>query len=256
MRKLVLYLFFSFLFLFFALPVQAQNTASISITECAPDSQGNSKPVLKASWNLTEGVSSPNQCNIYVRTPYGDIPIDTRCEGSYKSDTPGYVSSRSNQSVPIVDGGRYDLYASTGTFKPGGGYIEEIRVTESVPQYCSRIPSNRTPTSPTSGGISNIEQVFGKIIPPSFVQNIGTGEQGISRIITTIINIIYTIAAIAFIFMIIWSAWQWITSGGEKDKVAAARQRFTYAIIGVVILALAGLIITILGEITGFKFFS
>lgn len=268
MKKIIYLLIFPLFIilysLFFIQPVQAANTATLTQT-CGTGSDGKSKPVLNAEWNLDQGVNTNLQCNIYIRGSFGDARISTRCSGSYSS-RPGEITEVHEDGTPInparslTDGGDYLLIASTGTCKNGfntatqscnpGGYIEVVAELASGPQYCQR------DLNQGSSGVSNVETVFGKITPPQFIQNIGSGERGISRILTTVLNLIYAIAAIAFVFMIIWSAWQWITSGGEKDKVAAARQRLTYAIIGIVILALAGVIISVIGEITGFTFFS
>lgn len=252
MKKILSILFLISFFLFVS-PVQAANTATLTQT-CGTGTDGKSKPVLNAEWNLDEGVSSDNQCNIYIRTNTGNIQISTKCSLGRYSSAPGSIEGIPGvrTSVPLTDGGDYSLTASTGTERPGGGYIEVTVPLSSAPQYCER----SQPGGNTGGGISNVESVFGKITPPQFIQNIGSGEKGISKIITTILNIIYTVSAIVFVFMVVWSAWQWITSGGEKDKVAAARQRLTYAIIGIVILAVSALVITIIGQIVGFRFFS
>ena len=55
--------------------------------------------------------------------------------------------------------------------------------------------------------------------------------------------------------MVVISALQWIVSGGDKEAVAKARSRLTYAIIGIVLLALSFLILRVIGQITGFSFF-
>lgn len=100
-----------------------------------------------------------------------------------------------------------------------------------------------------------LDQALGKINPPIQVRNLGPGATGISNVLNNAIQIIYVIAGIIFIFMVVFSALQWIMSGGDKEKVGAARARLTYAIIGIVVLALAFVLIKIVGQITGFTFF-
>jgi hypothetical protein len=73
----------------------------------------------------------------------------------------------------------------------------------------------------------------------------------ISAIISNAIAILFTVAAIAFVFMIIWGAFQWIISGGDKEALGKARGRLTNALIGIVILALAFVIIQTVGQIIG-----
>lgn len=103
---------------------------------------------------------------------------------------------------------------------------------------------------------SSIESVFGQIIPPSPVQALGPGSVGISNVLNKIIQLIYVVASIAFVIMVIVSAFQWIISGGDKEAVAGARKRLTWAIIGITVLALAFVLIKIVGQITGFELFA
>lgn len=92
---------------------------------------------------------------------------------------------------------------------------------------------------PKSAGIQVLNQTTGELI---------------TKIIRNSIVIIYSIAAVAFVIMILWGATEWIFSGGDKEKLAHARKRITTAIVGIVILSLAFLIINIVGQITGVKF--
>ena len=101
--------------------------------------------------------------------------------------------------------------------------------------------------------------VFGTIKAPSeilpLIQKGGEGAGGISLVLNNLITLIYIFAGVIFIFMILWGAFQWLTSGGEKEAVAAARGRITNAIIGIILFAVAFAIIQIIGTFTGFKFF-
>jgi hypothetical protein len=64
-----------------------------------------------------------------------------------------------------------------------------------------------------------------------------------SPLIQGIIKIAFIVAVVlAFIFLL-WGGIQWILSGGDKSKYEEARNRITAAIIGLVIVALAWLII-------------
>lgn len=105
-----------------------------------------------------------------------------------------------------------------------------------------------TPLTPTG-------QVFGKINPPAAIENLGIGSFGISNFLNNLIILIYTIAGIIFVFMILWSAMQWMMSGGDKEAIEGARSRLTYAIIGIVLFAIAFAIMMLVGRFTGFQFF-
>lgn len=98
--------------------------------------------------------------------------------------------------------------------------------------------------------------VLGKIVPPSQIQNLGFGAEGISNILNRGIELLFIVAGIIFVFMIVISAVQWIVSGGDKEGIGKARGRLTAAIVGIVLLSLAFVIIRVVGQITGFEFFA
>jgi hypothetical protein len=102
-----------------------------------------------------------------------------------------------------------------------------------------------------------VDQVFGTLTPPASIRVLTEqgGSGGLSLFLTWFIEIIYIFAAIIFLFMVIFSAVQWITSGGDKEAVSKARSRLTYAIIGITLLALSFFIARIVGQVTGFNFF-
>lgn len=79
----------------------------------------------------------------------------------------------------------------------------------------------------------------------------GDRQNLIGNIIKNIITLFYTIGAIGFIVMFLWGAVDWIISGGDKEKVSAARRRITTAIIGVVLLSLTFVIMVVLGQVLG-----
>ncbi len=99
----------------------------------------------------------------------------------------------------------------------------------------------------------SFDEVIGKITPPVPIRNIGEGGAGINKFLSNILNIIYVFGSIIFLFMIVVSAVQWIISGGDKEAVQKARSRITSAIIGLILLALARFIATLVGSITGFN---
>lgn len=100
-----------------------------------------------------------------------------------------------------------------------------------------------------------VEDIFGKIPAPSPVAALGEGGVGIGRFLSNLIELIFTAAGIVFIFMLLWGAFQWLISGGEKEKLAQAQQRIIHAIIGLVLIAISFAIISIIGTFTGFKLF-
>jgi hypothetical protein len=81
--------------------------------------------------------------------------------------------------------------------------------------------------------------------------NMGVNPNGITvgNIIGNALMIAMIVAAVIVLFYIVIGAFQWITSGGEKEKVGKARGTIIHAIIGLAILALAGVIIVVVGQI-------
>ncbi len=81
---------------------------------------------------------------------------------------------------------------------------------------------------------------FGKLDVPKEIPTGGikTG----SKIIATGIGVAFVIAIIVCLFFIIWGAVNWITSGGDKQKLASARNRIMYAIIGLLLVLFSVLI--------------
>lgn len=101
--------------------------------------------------------------------------------------------------------------------------------------------------------------VFGKIQAPDPLKNfIGTdptGAGGISRFLSNFVVLFYGVAGIVLIFMLLWGAWDWMTSEGDKEKLDSARKKIINAIVGIILFAVAFAIIQVLGQFTGFKFF-
>lgn len=58
-----------------------------------------------------------------------------------------------------------------------------------------------------------------------------------NTMIKNIITLVFVVAAVITFAYLIYGAISWITSGGDKSKVEAARNRITSAVIGLLILA-------------------
>lgn len=65
------------------------------------------------------------------------------------------------------------------------------------------------------------------------------GTERIQRIITTIVNIFSVIVGIVAVIMIIWGGFKYITSGGDSGNITSAKNTIIYAVIGLVVVALA-----------------
>lgn len=88
------------------------------------------------------------------------------------------------------------------------------------------------------------------------VLNQNPANQGLSffqRFIPNALTMGLIIGSVIFVWMLVWGAIDWISSGGDKAKLESARNKVTNAIIGVVVLfalyAVANLVSTFFGNI-------
>ena len=101
----------------------------------------------------------------------------------------------------------------------------------------------------------NADSIIGTIKPPPQIPNPGTGASGINTFIQRVIQLLYMVGAIAFIFMLLWGALSMILNAGDKEAVGNARKRIVTAIIGITLLALAFPIMRILEAVLGIRIF-
>ena len=97
-----------------------------------------------------------------------------------------------------------------------------------------------------------VPSVFGTINPPAqlkpFIDKGGAGAGGISLFLNNLISLIYILASIIFVFMIVWGALEWLTSGGDKEKVSKAQQKLTNAVVGMLVVVIS---LTVFSVVTG-----
>lgn len=84
-------------------------------------------------------------------------------------------------------------------------------------------------------------------------QNINEGaSENVNELVTLIINIFSWVVGVVAVIMIIYGGFQYITAAGDTGKVGNAKNTILYALIGLVIVALAQVIVRfVLGNITG-----
>lgn len=83
---------------------------------------------------------------------------------------------------------------------------------------------------------ANVDAPTGRIISPN---------TPIGAIISFAVAFIIVIAFLAALIFIVIGAFQWITSGGDKQKVADARNHIIAAIIGLIVIALSFIIVNV-----------
>lgn len=99
-------------------------------------------------------------------------------------------------------------------------------------------------TLPGSNGQPGVQ-----VKPPASIPQGGSARLGDA--ISGGINLMIIFAVILCLISIVWAGIQWASSSGDKAKVASARARITWSIIGLIIVLLAFLIVNILGYFFG-----
>jgi hypothetical protein len=74
-------------------------------------------------------------------------------------------------------------------------------------------------------------------------QDCDNGAADVGGVLATIVNIISFIAGAIAVIMIVLAGFKFITSGGDANRVASAKNSLIYALIGIVVVALAQAII-------------
>ena len=70
-----------------------------------------------------------------------------------------------------------------------------------------------------------------------------SAEGSLNRVVGTAINVLSVAVGIVAVIMIIIAGFKYITAGGESANISSAKSTITYAIIGLVIVALAQIIV-------------
>lgn len=82
-----------------------------------------------------------------------------------------------------------------------------------------------------------IVTIFGGITPPD-AMNVGGSDPvaGFGKIIGFGITVFITVAGIFLLIYLLWGAFDWITSAGEKEKITKAQNKITNALVGMILI--------------------
>ena len=97
--------------------------------------------------------------------------------------------------------------------------------------------------------------IFNPLVPETCEP--GATSQGaniLALFLAKLMTIILIIGGIALLFMILWAALEWITAGGDAEKVKAAQKRLMTGIIGFTLIAVATIILDFVGGFLGIEF--
>lgn len=98
-----------------------------------------------------------------------------------------------------------------------------------------------------------IDDLFGGISPPP-AMNVGGNDpvQGFGKLIGFGIQMFILVAGLFLLLYLLWGAFDWIASGGEKEKIAKAQSKITNAVIGIVLVFVVLVVFNLLaGNILG-----
>lgn len=79
----------------------------------------------------------------------------------------------------------------------------------------------------------------------------GNSDGGFGIWFSNIMTVAMTIGAILVFGFLVWGAIEWITSGGDKSKVEAARNKISNAVIGLIVLAATTALFVVVEEFLG-----
>ena len=79
----------------------------------------------------------------------------------------------------------------------------------------------------------------------------GSAENKVNTLVEDVINIFSWIVGVVSVIMVIFGGFRYITSGGDAGKVTSAKNTIVYALVGLVVAALAQvLVLFVLGKVT------
>lgn len=78
------------------------------------------------------------------------------------------------------------------------------------------------------------------------------GFKTLGNFISNFLTLAMAVAILVVLIMLIWGAFEWITSGGDKEAVGKARGRIINALIGLAVLAVAFALARVAGQFLGF----
>lgn len=95
-----------------------------------------------------------------------------------------------------------------------------------------------------------------RLDPPTLTHIPDKGIGALYEVIQWISFMFMVLAVVTALFLFIWAGIQWVTSGGDKEKVASAQKKIVYGVIGLVIVLGSFMILNIIGFFFDVDFFT
>lgn len=77
------------------------------------------------------------------------------------------------------------------------------------------------------------------------------GLKELEEVFSKVVSVVVGLGFIALLVMLIWAGIKYLTSGGEPKTIQAAHLTVTWALLGILFLAIAWLILQLIGVFTG-----
>lgn len=96
-----------------------------------------------------------------------------------------------------------------------------------------------------------LAQITNPVLPSKIS---GADVSGVGLLVSNLIGLLFIIAFLLAFFFLIIGGIQWVTSGGDKAGMEAARDKITHAIMGLIIVAAAWAVMMLVGQFLGITF--
>src|SRR3989344_7958283 len=95
---------------------------------------------------------------------------------------------------------------------------------------------------------------FAQAASPNAIKITGPdqGFKSLTNFIGNALTVSFAVGILVVLAMLIWGAFEWITSGGDKENVGKARGRIINALIGLAVLAIAYVLAKVAAQFLGF----
>lgn len=87
--------------------------------------------------------------------------------------------------------------------------------------------------------------------PEIIIKRPNVGYATLGEFVNNVLTLVFGLGLLVVLVMLIWGAFEWITSGGDKEAVGKARNRIINALIGMAVLAIAFALARVAGQFTG-----
>lgn len=101
-----------------------------------------------------------------------------------------------------------------------------------------------------------VKDIFGTVNKPPGSEFVGNDPvQGLGNLIAFFIQIVLFIGGLAALLYLLWGAFDWINSSGEKEKLTKAQNKMMNAVIGIILMVAAFTIFSfVMGTVLQGKF--